>query len=128
MRIGNILIRPLMLRREQPAFFLMQQMYEEFKDPKLNFWDDFADYALNGFIRISPTAMALARPCNDKDGDYWFIRAAVGPLHEVLCMLPYYLPRISWCRENDGIIRMYSTNRLAELVRRQNVSETMQVK
>ena len=119
MRIGQTLIRPLVLRGEYCAFDLMQMMYDAFKDEQFTFWKDFYDYSHNGFVRISPTAMAFAKPCRDEEGDYWFIRAAVGPLPEVMAMLPGYLPRISWCRNNDGVVRMYKTDRLIKLAAKQ---------
>lgn len=121
-----------MMRGEHSGFELMQKLYEEFKDTGMDFCQDFREYAYNGYIRMSPTAMALARPCRDEEGDYWFIRAAVGPLPEVMAMLPGYLPRIAWCRNNDGIIRMYKTDRLFRLAikqlekeREKHVSETL---
>lgn len=119
MRIGQTLIRPLILRGDYSAFELMRLMYQAFNDEHLKFWDDFFDYSENGFVRISPTAMAFAKPCRDEEGDYWFIRAAVGPLPELMAMLPSYLPRIAWCRNNDGITRMYKTDRLAKLAIKQ---------
>ena len=133
MRIADTIIRPIALSGEVPAFRVMQAMYEAFNDESLKFWDDFSDYCLTGYVRISPTAMAFAKPCRDDEGDYWFIRAAVGPLSEVLLMLPFFLPRIAWCRNNDGVIRMYKTERLAKLAARQlkgdqDVPETVQAK
>ena len=119
MRIGQEVVRPLVLKGEHSAFRLMQLMYEAFNDEKLKFWDDLAYYCENGFVRISPTAMAFGNPCRDEDGNYWFIRAAVGSLPEVLMMLPWYLPRICWCRNNDGVLRMYRTDRLIKLAERQ---------
>ena len=119
MRIGQTIVRPLVMRGEHPAFRLMQLMYELFNDENAKFWNDFADYALNGYVRISPTAMAFAKPCRDEEGEYWFIRAAIGELPELLAMLPSYLPRICFCRNNSGELRMYKTDRLIKLATKQ---------
>ena len=113
MRIKDRVI-PWIIQKDQPAFVRMQRLYAA--HPRLSFAQDFADYAMRGYVRISPTAMAFARPCHDEEGDYWFIRSAIGPLAEVMGMLPYHLPRIAWCRNDDGVIRIWKTDRLKQLV------------
>jgi hypothetical protein len=113
MRIPDRVIYGVDLRNgNMSAFEAMRRLYASFNDAKVNFWQDFFDYAENGFVKISPTAMAFAKPCRDEKGEYWFIRAAVGPLPEVLNMLPSFLPRIIWCRNNEPILREYKTERL----------------
>lgn len=117
MRIPDQLVYPVVLipPERQCAFEQMRRLYQSWGDQQLKFWNDFFDYSENGFVRISPTAMAFGKPCRDKEGDYWFIRAAVGPLFELLAMLPSYLPRIMWCRNNDGVLRIYKTERLFKI-------------
>jgi len=115
MRTDVKVVYPVMLRGEECAFERMRKLYQTFNDPRLRFWEDFFEYSENAFVRISPTAMAFAKPCRDEKGDYWFIRAAVGPLLELLAMLPGYLPRIAWVRNNEEVIRMYRTERLFKL-------------
>jgi len=105
----------LVLRGEKSAYEIMRLMYQAFNDEQFNFWDDFFDYAHNGFVYISPTAMCFAKACRDDEGDYLFVRAAVGPLCECLAQIPKYLPRIAFCRNNDGQVRMYKTERLVRL-------------
>ena len=116
MRTQVNIVHPLILRGESSAFERMERMYAEYNDPALNFWKDLLDYAENGFVRISPTSMALAKPCRDERGEYWFIRAAVGNLDELVSILPGFLPRIMWCRRNDGVIREYKTETLLRKV------------
>jgi hypothetical protein len=96
---------------------MMQAMFVAMDTPErpMNFEDTLIDYMRNGWVRTSPTAMALAKPCRDKEGNYWFIYAAVGPLAELMSMLPSYLPRIAWARDNDGVVRKYRTERLLKI-------------
>lgn len=116
MRIGQTIIRPLVLEGKMTAWDIMQALYQQF--PALSFEDDLIEYARKGFVRISPTSMAFAKIARDEHGEYWFIRAAVGNLIELLCMLPAYLPRIAWCRNADNEIRMYRTEQLIRIATR----------
>lgn len=117
MRIPDQMIFPVIMLppEEVCAFEQMRRLYQSFNDPKVKFWEDFFHYSEHGYVRISPTAMAFAKPCRDKDGEYWFIRAAVGPILELLAMLPSYLPRIMWCRNNEPTLRIYKTERLFKI-------------
>lgn len=126
MRIPDQLIYPLILTPEDKpcAFEQMRRLYQTFKDPKLKFWVDFFDYSENGYVWITPTAMAFAKVCRDGQGDYWFVRAAVGPLLELLMLMPTFLPRVVWCRDNDGVLRIWKTERLYKIAAAQmNQSE-----
>ena len=119
MRIGQELIRPVMLQGGTCAFDVMQLMYKAFNDPRMDFASDLLDYARHGFVRISVSSMALAKVCRDGQGNYWFIRSAVGNLLELINMLPFFLPRIAWCRNNEKVLRMYDTRMLFKIVKRQ---------
>ena len=117
MRTSQVFVRSLILRTGKSAFELMREAYGKWNRPnwEMIFEDDLIDYALNGFVRISPTAMFMAKICRDEKGDYWFVRCAVGSLLELLASAPVYLPRIKWCRRNDGVMREYRTDRLYKL-------------
>jgi hypothetical protein len=113
-----------LLGENTSAFEQMRRLYDSFNQAierqggqakKLSFWGDFFDYAENGYVHISPTAMAFAKPCRDEKGEYWFIRAGVGPLPELLAILPSYLPRIMFCRNNEETLREYRTERLLRI-------------
>ena len=130
MRMATDLIRPLLFK--PCAFDRARAFYAQFAnhpDPKkrLCFEDDLLEYMRRGWVKCSPTAIAFARVINIAPEETklvepaWFIRFALGPLDEVLGMLPFYLPRIVWCRNNEGpgfgTLKNYSTERLFKLTR-----------
>lgn len=101
------------------------------------FIDDLDDYMLNGIVISTPYLFAMAKVIDvggqsntsgglggpslalgmtDKREPAWFVRMAVGNLKILLANLPCYLPRICFCRRNDGRLRVYDTARLIKLV------------
>ena len=98
-RIGQTLIRPLLMRREQTPFDLARLFYQQYSD--LDFGDDLIEYFREGWVRSSPTAFAMARPIEHEGRRGWFIRIAVGNMLELLEMLPCPLEFIAFCRNND---------------------------
>jgi hypothetical protein len=98
------------------------------------FRDDLLDYLGNGFVVSRPNLFAMGKVIDlapQPDGDVdreknhrnpdpgeptWFIRMAVGDLGELLTTLPFYLPKITFCRKRDGKLRVYSVDRLAKAI------------
>jgi hypothetical protein len=113
-RVGQLLIRPLVLRKEQSAFDLAQLFYAQFST--LSFEDDLIDYMRTGFVVTRPHLFAMVkmidlpekenaqRPTPNAQrptGKAWFVRCIVGNLLEAISCLPCMLPRIAFCRENQ---------------------------
>ena len=90
---------------------------------KVEFIDDLDDYLLNGVVIARPDIFGMAKitdlaPEGAKEKDLaWFIRMAVGDLPRLLEALPCYLPKISFCRRNDGRVRVYRLERLLKLTK-----------
>jgi hypothetical protein len=80
--------------------------------------EDIAHYLAYGLVLSFPTCFALLKPIEDPKTKEpaWFLRMAVGRLDELLYHLPFYLPRICFCRRNDGRLRSYSMKRYMQLV------------
>jgi hypothetical protein len=77
---------------------------------------DLIDYLFLGFVVARPTCFGMAKIIRMDDGPAWYVRVAVGDLRELLDALPCYLPRIAFCRRNDGRMRVYPLDRLQQLV------------
>jgi hypothetical protein len=79
--------------------------------------EDIAHYIGYGLVLSIPTCFALVKPIEDpKTGEpAWFVRMAVGRLDELVYHLPFALPRICFCRNNDGRLRSYSLKRFMQL-------------
>jgi hypothetical protein len=94
--------------------------YKKWGEP-VPFIDDLDDYMLNGVVISLPYLFAMAKvidvaPEGSKEREpAWFVRMAVGNLAMLLKHLPCYLPKICFCRRNDGRMRVYSTARLLRL-------------
>lgn len=87
----------------------------------VSFEEDVADYLANGIVIARPDLFGMAKLIAlPKTGDRaWFVRMAVGPLDRLLECLPCYLPKICFCRRNDGRVREYSLKRLATIAARE---------
>jgi hypothetical protein len=96
------------------------------------FEDDLADYLMNGWVVSRPTCFWMmrlcdARPLDDKGNPIgveqepaWFVRFSCGGLPELLSTLPFYLPKIIFCRNGPGKpksdkLRVYRLDRLIRL-------------
>ena len=79
--------------------------------------EDIAQYLNDGFVLSFPTCFALVKVIEEPKTKEpaWFIRMAVGHLDELLYHLPFYLPKICFCRRNDGRLRSYSLERMMQL-------------
>lgn len=128
MKLPTAFIQPIFFPTQR-AFDRARQFYAPFEnhpapEKRLCFADDLLEYHRFGWVKSSPTSFAMARVINiAPEGSKlvepaWFIRMAVGNMKEILDMLPGYLPKILWCRNNDGVLRIYSTERLVSLARR----------
>jgi hypothetical protein len=71
--------------------------------------EDLEAHLLNGYVFSTPTLFAMGRPVPRgvdvygpwrtwpvEESDSWFVWCAVGPLAELLKVLPHDLPWISW--------------------------------
>lgn len=113
-RTGQMLIRPLLFHVEHPAFDLAKLFYAQY--PDLSFEDDLLDYMRTGFVVVRPHLFAMAKVIDYKGERMWFARIAIGNLVELLQVLPFYLPKICFCRNNRADhMRICSTKRLAQL-------------
>lgn len=84
---------------------------------KVSFEEDVAFYLDSGVVISMPTCFGLARVIKapDTNEPAWFIRMAAGRLDELLYRLPFALPKICFCRRNDGRLRTYSLERMMQL-------------
>ena len=114
MQTGQKLIRPLLPK--MCAYDCALAFYSNFSD--LNFADDLCDYLRTGFVWSRPTMFAMAKIIRLDSGEFaWFVRIAVGNFKEILSVLPAYLPKICWVRNNKRNLRVYSTDRLYKWAR-----------
>ena len=116
-RVGQLMIRPLVLRGEHSAFDLARLFYAQYAN--LNFEDDLIDYHRNGYVISQPHIFGMFRPIFYEGERIWFIRIAVGNLLELLRYLPCMLPKIAFCRNNqaDKMV-VVDTQRLIQLAKR----------
>ena len=79
--------------------------------------EDIGHYMVYGLVLSIPSCFALLKEieCPKTGQPAWFIRMAVGRIDELLSHLPYQLPRICFCRRNDGVLRSYRLERLRYL-------------
>jgi hypothetical protein len=79
--------------------------------------EDIAQYLSSGLVLSIPTCFALVKVIEEPrtKEPAWFIRMAVGRLDELFYHLPFYLPKICFCRRNDGRLRTYSLERMMQL-------------
>jgi hypothetical protein len=87
----------------------------------VSFIDDLSHYLLNGVVIVRPDLFGMAKvidlaPEGQAPEPAWFVRMAVGDLRELVAALPLYLPKICFCRRNDGRLRRYSLERFAKAV------------
>jgi len=83
----------------------------------IEFIDDLDDYLLTGFVVSRPDLFFMLKvidiaPPGSPPEPAWFVRICVGGLLPLLGMMPQFLPKICFCRRNDGRMRIYSTERL----------------
>lgn len=117
-----MLIRPLMFHGQHSAFELARLFYAQY--PELDFGDDLVDYMRNGFVITRPQLFVMAKVIHRDDGHLWFCRIAIGNLIELLTVMPFYLPRIAFCRNGRADkMRICSTNRLTELAVRNAIKK-----
>jgi hypothetical protein len=93
-----------------------EECYEKWKS-NVPFELDVADHLLNGVVISRPDLFGMAKivniaPEGEKVEPAWFVRMSVGHLPELLRNLPVHLPKICFCRRNDGRVRVYSLDRL----------------
>lgn len=118
-QIWRLTIRPVL--GSEPAFDVARRFYAQF--PDMNFEEDFVWYLRNGFVVNRPTIFAMGKVVERHGERMWFIQAAAGSLIELIHTLPFYLPRICFVRDNDGVMREWSIKRLFQLAYRQAVKE-----
>jgi hypothetical protein len=99
-RVGQLMIRPLVMRGEHSAFDLARLFYAQYSN--LNFESDLVDYMRNGFVTVRPHIFGMFKAIHHEGERIWFIRIAVGNLLELLGALPFMLPKFAFCRNNNG--------------------------
>ena len=115
-RVGQLMIRPLVLRGEHSAFDLARLFYAQYAN--LNFEDDLIDYMRNGFVTVRPHLFGMFKAIIHDGERIWFIRIAVGNIMELLACLPCMLPKLAYCRNNQGDkMVVVSTDRLIQLAK-----------
>lgn len=116
------MIRPLVLRGEHSAFDLARLFYAQYSN--LSFESDLIDYMRNGFVTVRPHLFGMFKAIMHEGERIWFVRIAVGDLMELLSCLPCILPKLAYCRNNQGErMVVVSTERLIEVAKQ--MSETM---
>jgi hypothetical protein len=117
-KVGNLMVRPLLMNTTTPAFYRARAFYRQF--PDLSFEDDLVEYMRTGYVCIRPNLFALARPIEHEGERMWFIRFSLGSLAELITVLPCYTDKICFCRNNRADkMRIVSTKRLSQLALRQ---------
>jgi hypothetical protein len=90
----------------------------------VNFAEDLSHYLLNGVVIVRPDLFGIAQVIDlapegtTPPEPAWFVRMAVGDLRELVAELPFYLPKICFCRRNDDgqVMKKYSLDRFAKAV------------
>jgi hypothetical protein len=97
-RVGQLMIRPLVMRGEHSAFDLARLFYAQYSN--LNFEADHIYYHRNGYVISYPHMFGMFQPIHHEGERIWFIQIAVGNLLELLSALPFMLPKFAFCRNN----------------------------
>jgi hypothetical protein len=112
-------LRPRKLR----AIEIAMLRYKQYGMTK--FVEDYDEYTLTGILISMPDLFIMAKiidlaPDEAKEQEpAWFIRMAVGSTRTIADALPWTaLPKICFCRRNDGRLRSYSSRRITELAKR----------
>lgn len=106
------------IKRKRTAIQVAILAYEKWKG-EVSFIDDLKDYLATGVVISMPSCFGMAKIIELPSGEpAWFVRMAAGDLPELLGRLPGYLPKICFCRRNDGRLRIYSLERIAQLAAR----------
>jgi hypothetical protein len=103
-RVGNMMIRPLVVRGEHSAYDLARAFYLQY--PELNFEKDLKDYMRNGYVCVRPHLFGMVKAIEYEGRRGWFIRLAIGNLLELITTLPCQLDFIAFCRDNDDNMRV----------------------
>ncbi len=122
-RVGQMLIRPLLLQTDGPcAYDLAQRFYAQYSE--LNFEDDLIDYMRHGFVITRPHLFAMVKVIQFEDEPIWYIRCIIGNLIEAIMCLPCILPKMAFCRNNnaDNMV-VVDTKRLIEIATRKQRKE-----
>lgn len=115
MKTNQTMIRPL--ETKISPFDLAQSFYAQHSE--LNFWKDLEDHLRNGVVISQPDCFMMAKIIELSDDPAkndlaWFIRIAVGNIQVFLQRMPFPLPKIAFCRNNDGEVRVYDLRRFAQ--------------
>lgn len=111
-RTGEMIVHPV--RFKESAYDQAILLYAQY--PELSFEDDLIDYMRTGFVCSRPTIFFMAKVICEKGEHMWFVRIAVGNLLELLVAMPFYLPRIAFCRNNRADkMRICDVQRLCHL-------------
>jgi hypothetical protein len=129
MKTNQTTIRPL--KPKEWAIAVAKLVYEKWQDKmkvppetRVKFETDLMDYLCNGFVVSRPSIFWMAKIVDVSEREdpgpvfAWFVRVAVGDMRELFETLPLLLPKIAFCRRGDGRIRVYSLERFARLVYR----------
>ena len=111
--------------RKLTAFRVAELCYEKWMG-EVSFANDVGDYLYDGVVISRPDLFGMAKvidlaPEGQKPEPAWFVRMAVGNLNELLAALPLPLPKICFCRRNDGRVRVYSLQKLKDRARRREM-------
>jgi hypothetical protein len=99
-RIGQMMIRPLLVRQEKSAYDLARLFYAQYAD--LDFEKDLKWYMRNGFVTVRPHLFGMVCPIEYGGKRGWYIRIVIGDLGELISCLPCRLDFIAFCRNNQA--------------------------
>jgi hypothetical protein len=105
--------------RRPTAIELAHACYKKWKG-MASFQEDLTHYLLYGVVISHPTLFGMAKVIDLAEPGAarepaWFVRFACGDLVDLLSSLPCHLPKICFCRNNKGAIRVYNLDKLFRL-------------
>lgn len=115
-RIGQMMIRPLLVQQEKSAYDLARLFYAQYNN--LDFESDLKDYMRHGYVITRPHLFCMVKPIIHEGERIWYIRIVIGDLLEAISCLPCMLPKLAYCRNNiaDKMV-VVDTERLIELAK-----------
>lgn len=122
MRWHTNVLEPLSMPLNMRPILIARSLYIRYG--MIPFEQDLTAYLTDGFVVSLPHCFAMGKVVDlapsDTNGEpqpCWFVRIAVGNLQDLMKLLPFELPRIAFCRRNDGKMRVFSLQRLRRLAK-----------
>lgn len=88
-------------------------LYKSEPPGSTSFIEDLQSHLNQGVVLSTPAFFVMARD----EGGAWFVWCAAGNMLDMICAMPYYLPKIEFSRRGKGI-DSYNTNRLYNAILR----------